>query len=106
MVAAYREYTLGRGVYLADISSMRDHVGAVAARGNDRHSSFRRGERPTADDRVIVYQKGALVLHELRELIGDTAFWSGSAATRWPTSARPSPPPTCGTPWNRPAQRT
>lgn len=28
MVAAYREYTLGRGVYLADISSMRDHVGA------------------------------------------------------------------------------
>lgn len=64
-------------VYLADISSMRDHVGAVAARGNDRPLIFPTWERPTADDRVIVYQKGALVLHELRELIGDTAFWSG-----------------------------
>jgi hypothetical protein len=34
------------------------------------------GDLPRVD-RVIVYQKGALVLHELREPIGDTAFWSG-----------------------------
>ena len=29
------------------------------------------------DDRTIVYQKGALVLHELREKLGDQAFWAG-----------------------------
>jgi aminopeptidase N len=34
-------------------------------------------ERPTADDRTIVYQKGAYALHELRELLGDAAFWAG-----------------------------
>jgi len=32
---------------------------------------------PTADDRTIVYQKGAYALHELRELLGDAAFWAG-----------------------------
>ena len=25
----------------------------------------------------MVYQKGALVLHQLRELLGDEAFWKG-----------------------------
>jgi aminopeptidase N len=77
MVAAYREYTLGKEAYEADIRSMRNRVSAVAARGNDRSLIFPTWERPTADDRVIVYQKGALVLHELRELIGDTNFWGG-----------------------------
>jgi aminopeptidase N len=77
MVAAYREHTLGESAYLRDISSMRERVAAVAAHGNDRSLVFPSWERPTADDRVIVYQKGALALHELRELIGDAAFWSG-----------------------------
>jgi aminopeptidase N len=77
MVAAYREHTLGEDTYLRDISSMRERVAAVTARGNDRSLVFPSWERPTADDRVIVYQKGALALHELRESIGDAAFWSG-----------------------------
>jgi aminopeptidase N len=77
MVAAYHEHTLGESAYLSDIRSMRERVAAVAARGNDRSLVFPSWERPTADDRVIVYQKGALALHELRKLIGDAAFWSG-----------------------------
>jgi aminopeptidase N len=38
---------------------------------------FPNWDRPTVDDRTLVYQKGALVLHELRETLGDRAFWDG-----------------------------
>ena len=34
-------------------------------------------ELSTADDRTIVYQKGAYVLFRLRELLGDRPFWAG-----------------------------
>jgi aminopeptidase N len=30
-----------------------------------------------ADDRALVYQKGAYVLHLLRQLLGEKLFWSG-----------------------------
>ena len=43
----------------------------------DRPLVFPKGERPTADDRTIVYQKGAYVLYRLREPLGDEAFWTG-----------------------------
>jgi aminopeptidase N len=49
----------------------------VRARGNDRALVFPSWDRPTADDRTLVYQKGAYVLHELRELVGNDAFWAG-----------------------------
>jgi hypothetical protein len=32
--------------------------------------------RPTADDRALVYQKGAYVLHLLRETLGEAKFWA------------------------------
>ncbi len=77
MAAAYREQRFGRDAYLADIKSMRERYEQVLARGNDRPLVFPNWDRPTADERTLVYQKGAYVLHELRELLGDTAFWSG-----------------------------
>jgi len=77
MAAAYREQRFGRDTYLNEIASMKARFEQVRARGNDRPLVFPNWDRPTADDRTIVYQKGAYVLHELRELLGDTTFWAG-----------------------------
>ena len=77
MAAAYREHRVGRETYLKDVASMKARYEEVRARGNDRPLIFPSWDRPTADDRTIVYQKGAYVLHEVRELVGDAAFWAG-----------------------------
>src|SRR5260221_12541438 len=63
MAAAYREQRFGRDVYLRDIRSMRDRYEQVKTRGTDRSLVFPSWERQTADDRTIVYQKGAHGLH-------------------------------------------
>jgi aminopeptidase N len=77
MAAAYREQRFGRDVYVKDVASMKARYEQVRERGNDGPLVFASWDRPTADDRTLVYQKGAYVLHELRELVGDTAFWAG-----------------------------
>jgi aminopeptidase N len=69
MAAAYREKRFGRERYER-----------VRATGKDRSLVFPDWNRPTSDDRAIVYQKGALVLHELRERLGERAFWNGIRA--------------------------
>jgi aminopeptidase N len=76
MAAAYREHRFGRATYLADIDAMRGRLAQVVSRGNDRSLVFPAWERPTADDRTVVYQKGALVLHQLRERVGEDDFWN------------------------------
>jgi len=77
MAAAYREERFGRDTYLNEVASMKARYEQVRARGNDRPLVFPNWDRPTADDRTIVYQKGAYALHELRELLGDATFWVG-----------------------------
>jgi aminopeptidase N len=77
MAAAYREERFGRDTYLNEVASMKARYEQVRARGNDRPLVFPNWDRPTADDRTIVYQKGAYALHQLRELLGDTTFWAG-----------------------------
>jgi aminopeptidase N len=77
MAAAYREQRFGRDAYLEDIAAMRSRYEKIRDAGHDRSLVFPDWDHPTADDRALVYQKGALVLHELRELLGDAAFWSG-----------------------------
>jgi len=77
MAAAYREHRFGRATYLADIEGMRNRYEQVVARGNDRSLVFPDWNRPTADDRTVVYQKGALALHQLRERVGEDNFWKG-----------------------------
>jgi aminopeptidase N len=77
MAAAYREQRFGRDAYLKDVESMKTRYEQVRTRGNDRPLVFPSWDRPTADDRTIVYQKGAYARHELRELLGDAAFWAG-----------------------------
>jgi aminopeptidase N len=77
MAAAYREHRFGRDVYLQDVAAMKARYEHVRARGNDRPLIFPNWDRPTADDRTLVYQKGGYALHELRERVGDAAFWAG-----------------------------
>jgi len=77
MAAAYREHRFGREVYLQDMASLRERYQQVVDRGHDGPLVFASWARPTADDRTLVYQKGALFLHELRALLGDQRFWLG-----------------------------
>jgi aminopeptidase N len=77
MAAAYQEQRFGRDAYLREIDAARTAYEKVRAAGHDRSLVFPDWKQPTADDRTLVYQKGAYVLHRLRETIGEQAFWSG-----------------------------
>jgi len=77
MAAAYAEHRDGREAYLQVIDKVRARYEAVRDAGHDRPLVFAKWDRPTADDRTIVYQKGAYVLHRLRETLGNDAFWTG-----------------------------
>ena len=78
MEAAYREKMYGREQYIAKI---RDDVEIHFAENKPkrlRHGLFNQLARP--DDSIFdttTYQKGGVVIHTLREEIGDKAFWKG-----------------------------
>lgn len=80
MEAAYRESAFGRENYLSKIRSdagsflMKDAVtsrrhGLFNLRANEVEKLF--------DDASVTYNKGGVVLHMLREEIGNEAFWKG-----------------------------
>ena len=75
MAAAYLERRLGRSAYDRAVDGFRAEYARVRDAAGDKPLVFPDWTRPSADDRTLVYQKGALVLHELRVLLGDTAFW-------------------------------
>src|SRR4029077_10682446 len=77
MAAAYDEHRFGRPAYLRDIDRSRDRYEQVRLAGGDRSLVFPDWEHPTADDRTLVYHKGAYVLHLLREHLGERVFWEG-----------------------------
>ena len=80
MAAAYEERRAGRDEYMREIDAARTAYEKVRAAGHDRSLVFPDWKQPTADDRTLVYQKGAYVLHRLRETVGEQAFWSGLRA--------------------------
>jgi aminopeptidase N len=77
MTAAYLEHRFGHDAYIKQIDGARAKYEALAAAGKDHALVFDDWSSPSADDRSIVYDKGAYVLHRLREEIGDDAFWIG-----------------------------
>jgi aminopeptidase N len=77
MTAAYKEHRFGRAEYLAEIEKSRVRYEKVRAAGKDKSLVFPDWNRPTSEDRTLVYQKGAYVTHLLREELGDEAFWKG-----------------------------
>jgi len=77
MTAAWLEHRFGREEYLRRIEAHRASYEKVRAAGHDRSLVFPDWLHPTADDRALVYDKGAWVLHLLREELGERAFWTG-----------------------------
>jgi aminopeptidase N len=80
MASAYKERSRGPDAYLQDVNGWRRRVEQLRAAGRDRPLVFPDWNRPTADDRAVVYQKGALALHELRQQLGDATFWTAVRA--------------------------
>jgi aminopeptidase N len=75
MTAAYLEHRFGVETYADNIEAAREKYLAIQATGKDRSLVFPDWDQPTASDRSLVYDKGALVLHELRNQLGDATFW-------------------------------
>ena len=77
MAAAFMEQRFGRDEYLRTVETWRSRYSQVRDAGHDRSLVFPNWNRPTTDDRTLVYQKGAYVLHLLRETLGEAMFWAG-----------------------------
>ena len=76
MAAAFMEQRFGRDEYLRTVEAWRSRYSAVREAGHDRSLVFADWNRPAADDRALVYQKGAYVLHLPRETLGEAKFWA------------------------------
>jgi len=81
MEAAYREAAFGRENYLSKIRTDAGSFLMKDAVTNRRHGLYnlRAGEVDKLfDDSSVTYSKGGVVLHMLREEIGNEAFWKGA----------------------------
>jgi aminopeptidase N len=77
LAAAYLEHRFGRAVYMREIETYRANYEKVRDAGKDKSLVFPNWNSPTREDRTLVYDKGAYVLHLLREEMGERAFWNG-----------------------------
>ena len=77
MAAAYIEHRFGRDAYMREIETYRSNCEKVRAAGKDKSLVFPDWLHPTREDRTLVYDKGAYVMHLLRDEMGEQAFWTG-----------------------------
>lgn len=77
MADAYKEHRFGQQEYLSEIEESRQKYEVVRKGGKDRSLVFPDWLHPTEEDRVLVYDKGAYVLHLLRLELGERSFWAG-----------------------------
>lgn len=77
LVAAYKETRFGRAAYDEEIVKLRTRYEKVRDAGKDKPLVFPDWNRPTREDRTIVYSKGGYVAHLLRTEMGEAAFWRG-----------------------------
>ena len=77
MTAVWLQHAQGEAAYQQMVEGWRKRVRALRDKGSDRALVYPDWNRPTADDRAVVYQKGAYVLHLLREALGEEVFWRG-----------------------------
>jgi aminopeptidase N len=77
MAAAYLEHRFGRDAYLREIETYRTNYEKVRSAGKDKSLVFPDWIHPTREDRTLVYDKGAYVVHLLREEMGERNFWNG-----------------------------
>lgn len=77
MTAAYLQQAQGEAAYQAQVEGWRKRLDALRAKGADHALVYADWNAPTADDRAVVYRKGAYVLHLLRGELGEAVFWRG-----------------------------
>ncbi len=77
MNAAWFEHQGGPAGYQRHIGAAREKFEQVRAAGADKPLVFPDWSSPTAMDRALVYDKGAWVVHLLRETMGEAPFWRG-----------------------------
>jgi len=77
MAAAYIEHRFGSAAYMREIESYRSNYEKVRAAGKDKSLVFPDWLHPTREDRTLVYDKGAYIMHLLRAEMGEQAFWNG-----------------------------
>jgi aminopeptidase N len=77
IAAAYLEHRFGRAAYMREIETYRTNYEKVRAAGKDKSLVFPDWLNPTREDRTLVYDKGAYVVHLLREEMGERNFWNG-----------------------------
>jgi len=80
MTAAWKEHRFGRRAYEAELDGARARLARAGEAGWDRPLAFG-GEYPSLGlRRAVQYSKGALFMHELRNMLGERAFWAGLKA--------------------------
>lgn len=77
MAAAYMEHRFGEAAYRERVDGWKRRVDKLRESGKDHALVYAHWTKPSADDRAVVYQKGAYVLHLLRQELGERAFWRG-----------------------------
>lgn len=80
MAAAWMQHRFGDATYDAQVERWRVRVEKLRADGKDKPLVFPDWNKPSSDDRAVVYTKGAYVMHLLREQLGEDAFWKGLRA--------------------------
>jgi len=80
MAAAYLQRRFGEEEYRKQVDGWKHRLDKLRASGTDHAVVYDRWFKPSADDRAVVYQKGAYVLHLLREQLGERTFWRGIRA--------------------------
>jgi aminopeptidase N len=80
--ALYLEYEIGAGGYAGYLREMQNEYRWLASRNMDTRvieelSFFESAEQPSLLYGAVVYTKGGIFFHELRETIGDAAFYAG-----------------------------
>jgi aminopeptidase N len=80
MTAAYLEHRFGEAEYMINIERSKMRYEKVREEGKDKSLVFPDWNRPTREDRRLVYDKGAYVVHLLRRELGDRLFWKGFKA--------------------------
>lgn len=80
MAATYLQHRFGDAAYRKQVDGWRQRVERLRAEGKDRPLVYPDWTKPTRDDRAVVYQKGAYVLHLLRAQLSERAFWRGLRA--------------------------
>jgi aminopeptidase N len=77
MVAAWKQHSLGEAAYRDELAVARRRLDRAGAAGFDKPLAWP-GKYPSLGvRRAVQYSKGALFLAQLRERIGEAAFWKG-----------------------------